>query len=59
MDLTDVTGVTDLTDRRKKEEGRRKKEEGRRKKDVSKNIFPKTKSAPIFRSAFCLSVTKT
>jgi len=39
MDVTDVTGVTDLTDRRKKE--------------VSKNIFPQTKSAPISRSAFC------
>jgi hypothetical protein len=39
MDVTDVAGVTDLTDRRKKE--------------VSKNIFPQTKSAPISRSAFC------
>jgi len=45
MDVTDVTGVTDLTDRRKKE--------------VSKNIFPQTKSAPISRSAFCQSIAKT
>ena len=44
MDVTDVTGVTDLTDRRKKEEGRR----------MSRKIFfPQTKSAPISRSAFC------
>jgi hypothetical protein len=38
MDLTDVTGVTDLTDRRKKEEGRR----------MSLKIFFPNKKRPYF-----------
>jgi hypothetical protein len=39
MDVTDVTGVTDLTDRRKKEEG-----------CLEKSFFPKQK-APLFLGA--------
>jgi hypothetical protein len=39
MEVTQVRGVAELTDKKKK--------------GVSKNIFPQTKSAPISRSAFC------
>ncbi len=41
MDVTDVRGVTDLTDRRKKEEGRR----------MSLKIFFPKQKAPLFLGA--------
>ena len=45
MDVTEVRGGAELTDKRKK--------------GVYKNLFDQTKSAPITRSAVCQSIAKT